>query len=140
MAGETEHDCEWRERSDELAAKCAALETNLTSLHHEFETLKRRLLGPKSEKMPGVDKELRAATPPDLKKVRAKRRERAKAKQALEKKTTIHPVPTADQTCPKCSGHEFHVVGEGKESIVYEYKPARFVAHRHLRASAATTW
>lgn len=110
---------------------------NLNSLHHEFETLKRRLLGPKSEKMPGIEKELRAGAPVDLKQVQAKRKERAKAKQALEKKTTVHPVPAAAQSCPSCGGHNFHVVGEGKDSVVYEYKPARFIAHRHLRQTMA---
>src|SRR5207302_8882393 len=97
-----EHDCEWRGRAEALEASNTALGQKLEVLAHEFETLKRRLLGPKSEKMPGVERELRGGTPPDQKKIQAKRRERAKAKQALEKKTTIHPVPAAQQDCPSC--------------------------------------
>ena len=87
-ATEPEHDCEWRERSDELAAKCAALETNLQSLHHEFEKLKRAFLGPKKEKMPGIEKELRAGIPVDRERARQRRQERAKAKPSWERAET----------------------------------------------------
>lgn len=96
MAG-GEHDCEWKERHEaltaqhvELATKHQALAENLSSLRHEFEKMKRQLLGPKSEKMPRVSDELRNSEKADPAETKRKRRERSDSRKAhLEEKTTV---------------------------------------------------
>lgn len=136
-----EHNCEWKERHEALAAEHAQLVTqhrslaeSLSSLQHDMEKLKRHFLGPKSEKMPRVADQLREgakADPEDGKRCRAERAAARKAK--LETKTTMHPVPKAQRHCPQCGGNNLKPLGTGKQSIVYEYVPAHFIAHKHLR-------
>ncbi len=97
-APEDEHQCEWRDQYGELKGKHEALATGFSTLKHEFEMMKRHLLGPKSEKMPRVKDELLKAEANDeaaLAKRRADaaatRKERANArKAALATKTTVH--------------------------------------------------
>jgi len=123
---DAEHQCEWRER-------CEALEGELAHLRHDFETLKRQVLGPKSEKMPRVKDELRRGEPVDRDAAQRKRRERALAReQKLERKKTVHSVPAERKKCPRCGGEKFKPVGPGKSSVVYEYVPAHFIAHEHV--------
>ncbi len=123
-----EHDCEWKERHEALASQHRALADTLSGLQHEFEKLKRQLLGPKSEKMPRVSDELRAGKKADRNEITRKRRERTEARaQKLEQQTTVHPVAAAQRKCPKCGCEELRTLGTGKESVVYEYVPARFV-------------
>jgi len=58
-------------------------------------------------------------------------------KQALTSKTTVHAVPKSQRQCPKCGSEKLKPVGQGKESVVYEYKPAHFIAPRHVRETLA---
>lgn len=110
----------------------------LTTLQHELEKLKRQVLGPKSEKMPRISDELKKGTPRDAEEAKRRRAERAAArKAALETKTTIHPVPKTEQRCPECGRTDLRPLGPGKESVVYEYVPARFIAHKHVRETLA---
>lgn len=140
MAG-NEHDCEWKERHEALAAQHVELATkhqtlaeHLSVLQHELEKMKRQLLGPKSEKMPRVSEELRKDEKADPAETKRKRRERSDSRKAhLEQKTTVHAVPASQRQCPQCGGKDLKALGKGKESIVYEYVPAHFVAHRHVR-------
>lgn len=137
MAG-GDHECEWKERHEALAAEHHALAESLTSLQHEFEKLKRQLLGPKSEKMPRVADELRQGQKVDPAETKRKRRERTDARaRTLEKKTTVHAVPTGQRQCPQCGRTDLKPLGKGKDSVIYEYVPARFVAHRHVRETLA---
>ncbi|HXH25037.1 MAG TPA: IS66 family transposase [Vicinamibacterales bacterium] len=137
--GET-HRCEWRERAEALEAENALLREQLgavgdqvSTLGHELEALKRRLLGPKSEKLPPIQKELREGQPPDFEAVLKKRRERQKQKAKLDTVTTVYPVAPDKRRCPKCGGTELRPLGEGKVSTLYDYVPARFIAHRQVR-------
>lgn len=110
----------------------------LTSLQHEMEKLKRQVLGPKSEKMPRISDELKKGKPRDLEAAKRARAERAAARKvALETKTTIHAVPKAQRQCPQCGREDLKPLGVGKESVVYEYVPARFIAHKHVRETLA---
>ncbi len=128
------HQCEWRDQYGALEERHEALVSDFSSLKHEFEMMKRHLLGPKSEKMPSVASELKKGKPVDKDKTTRKRRECAQArKQALTRRTTVHPVPNDQRRCPACGNEQLKPVGEGKEPVVYEYLPAHFVAHRHLR-------
>ncbi len=123
--GSADHRCEWRDRAEALEAKVGALA-------HQLDTLTRRLIGPKSEKMPRVQDELRGEKPVDRESARRKRRERREAKKSLEQVTTVHPVPDAQRRCPECGNEKLHA-WVPKESTVFEYVPARFIAHRHVR-------
>lgn len=51
------HDCEWRGKAEALEEKLHVVEGQLSSLKQQLDTLMRRTLGPKSEKMPPVGKE-----------------------------------------------------------------------------------
>jgi transposase len=125
-ASSAEHQCEWREKAEALAKENS-------SLRADYEKLKRQLLGPKSEKMPGVEKELRRDKKVDREAALRTRRERRKAKADLPKATTLHPVPAAERQCPKCGRTNLRRLGRGRETVVYEYVPAKVIAHHHLR-------
>lgn len=134
------HRCEWRDKADALAAENAELKSSLnqltgtvSTLSHELEVLKRRVLGPSSEKMPPVLAEDVPAPRVDFEAVLQKRRERAKAKLKLETVERRHPVPPEGRRCPKCGGTELTPLGEGKVSTLYEYHPAKLVAYREVR-------
>lgn len=144
MAG-GEHECEWKERHEALASKHEALAEQhratadaLTVLQQQLAKLQRQVLGPKSEKMPRVDAELREGKKADRDETTRKRRERTEArKRKLGTKTTVHPVPPAQRQCPQCGSDKLRPLGVGKESVVYEYVPAHFIAHRHVRETLA---
>jgi transposase len=99
-----------------------------------MEKLKRHLLGPKSEKMPRVADELKKGTTRDPEEAKRARAERAAARRVkLQNKTTFHPVPQALRQCPQCGSDNLKPLGSGKQSVVYEYVPAHFIAHKHVR-------
>ncbi len=126
-----EHDCEWRE-------KYAALSSDVETLKHQLALLQRQVHGRRSEKMPRVADELRGEKPTDKNKAKQRRAERAEARsKKVQHQTTVHPVVPDKRTCPSCGNAQLHAVGEGKESVVYEYVPARFIAHRHVRETLA---
>jgi len=128
-----EHRCEWRTRAEALESEIAALKESLGGIQHEMETMKRRLLGPKSEKLPPIIKELRQGTPVDRKAVQMKRRARQEVKAELPQETVRYEVPEAKRHCPKCGSNELRPLGEGKVTVVYDYRPAHFVRRREVR-------
>ncbi len=129
-----EHDCEFKERSEQLEREVTALKSDVSTLKHELETLMRRVLGPKSEKMPPVKKQLDAEKPKDKAATKRRRAERAEARRKkVQQVTVVHPVIADRRNCPACGNSELKRVGEGKESIVYKFVPAHFIAERHLR-------
>ena len=65
--------------------------------------LKRRVLGPSSEKMPNVLADEVPAPKVDFEAVLKKRRERAKAKLKLQTVVRHHSVPEAERRCPKAT-------------------------------------
>jgi transposase len=132
-AKEEQHACEWRERAEALEAEQRRLADTVAALSFELERVKRRAAGHKSEKLPRIQDELRAGEPPDFEAVQRKRKERRAEREKLEQVTTVHPVPDAERQCPKCGNDKLRPLGEGKESTVFEYQPARFIAHRHVR-------
>lgn len=127
-----EHDCEWREKATALEGEVSGLKDSLAQLQHQLEALTRRVLGPKSEKMPPVEKELGQSQPIEPALTKAKRQERRAARAKLTKVTTVHEVPPAERNCPECSSKRFSVM-PSRTSTVYEYVPAHFIAHEHLR-------
>src|SRR5262245_11931550 len=129
-----EHDCEWKGRSEQLEREVTSLKSDVEVLKHELQTLMRRVVGPKSEKMPPIKKQLDAAKPKDRDAIRRCRAERAEARRKkVQQVTVVHPVVPDKRHCPACGNAELNRVGQGKESIVYKFVPAHFIAERHLR-------
>ena len=146
-----DHHCPWREEALRLRAeneqlkqevrvlRCTVvdLQTTVSKLTHEMESMKRRLLGPKSERMPSIEDELTGEAPVDFEEVKRRRKERAKEKYRLEKIQTFHAVPPEQRCCPRCGRTDLKPVGEGKRSTVFEYVPARFLQHEHIQETLA---
>lgn len=129
-----EHDCEWKGRSAQLEREVTSLKSDVETLKHELQTLMRRVVGPKSEKMPPIKKQLDAEKPKDREAIRRRRAERAEARRKkVQQVTVVHPVVPDKRHCPACGSDELNSVGQGKESIVYKFVPAHFIAERHLR-------
>jgi transposase len=142
-----EHSCEWRSRAEGLEREVADLRgraeraeaqvTTLTNIvgkmQHDMAALTRRLLGPKSEKLPPITQELRENASVDLEAVLKKRRERQQAKAELAKETVHYPVPEAQRRCPKCGSDQLRPLGEGKATTLYDYRPPRFVVRQEVR-------
>lgn len=135
-----EHHCPWREEAERLGKEVSSLRGTVEELKalvgkltHELESMKRRLLGPKSERMPSVHSELNGSAPLNFLEVKRKRKERAEAKARLEKVRTFHPVPEEQRCCPRCGRRDLKPLGEGKKSTVFEYIPARFIQHEHIQ-------
>ena len=78
----------------------------LEEAKQKLAALERRVLGPKSEKMPPMAGEVAKERPTDREVAKQKRREAADAKARLE--TVVEPVavPEAERVCPKC-GNEW---------------------------------
>src|SRR5262249_1549431 len=72
----------------------------------ELQSLQRRFLGPKSERMPTPRDELRAkrGIEPDPMTRLEKRKRNAEAKSQVRTETIMHRVPDEKRCCPKCGG------------------------------------
>jgi transposase len=128
-----EHQCEWRTKAERLEQEVASLTTTVGTLAHELELLKRRVLGPSSEKLPPVLVDEVPAPKVDFEAVLKTRRERAKAKLKLDVVERRHAVPAEDRKCPSCGNTELTPLGSGKASTLFEYVPARLIARRDVR-------
>lgn len=105
-------------------------------MQHQLAALTRRVLGPKSEKMPTIEKEL--GQPADPVETKKKRRARRAIREELASVTTVHDVPPKKRRCPKCDSEKLSSM-PAKASTVYEYVPAHFIAHNHLRETLRCT-
>jgi transposase len=129
-----DHECGWKGRANELEQRLAETEAKLAAIE-------RRLLGPKSEKLPKVppmDREVAKKRPPDPAATQAKRRKNAELRATrVVTEDVAHKVPDADRSCPKCAGTAFRPVGAGKESTTLDYVPGYFRRQRHVRETLA---
>ncbi len=129
-----DHECGWKGRANELEQRLAETEAKLAALE-------RRILGPKSEKLPKVpplDREVAKKRPPDPAVAQAKRRKNAELRATrVVTEDVPHKVPDSDLTCPQCSGTKFHAIGSGKESFTLDYVPGYFRRQRHVRETMA---
>jgi transposase len=148
-----DHQCPWRDEVnelwrvvaeltirhqrelDELSAKLAAATTAL-------ESLERRVLGPKSEKMPPPASELRKSESKEDAEARRlagleRRRQHAALKQKLRQQIVIHRVSDEEKPCPKCGGTAEALIGDGKRTTVFEYVPGYFVRQEHVQEKLA---
>ncbi len=122
---------------DDLTGKLAAVMTAM-------EALERRVLGPKSEKLPPPEKELRKDEPDEDAEERrlaglARRRERAALRAKLRAETVIHHLADDQRDCPQCGGSADRPLGMGKQTYLYEYVPGYFVRQCHVQEKAACT-
>lgn len=83
---------------NEAAEKIAKLEA-------EIRQLKKHFLGPKSEKIPTLDAELKKADNEraDPAEIRKKREENARAREPKRRREIFHHVPDASRICPRCA-------------------------------------
>jgi transposase len=150
-----DHHCHWREIAEALAPKVAANEAESAELRAKLEAmaaamqaLERRLLGPKTEKMPPADEEIerekkKTRTKEDAEARRLetlrKRRERAALREKLRQQTVTHHVAEPDKKCTRCGKVANRPVGDGKETVIFEYIPGYFVRQKHIQEKLACT-
>jgi transposase len=137
-----DHHCPWREEALALRERLAEHEAKLAAVMAAMEALERRVLGPKSEKMPRPEDELRRKeSPEDAEKRRLaaleRRRERAAMRQKLRQQTVLHHVSEEQKPCPRCGGTADRPLGEGKQTEMYEYVPGHFVRQKHVQEKQA---
>lgn len=142
-----DHDCPWqkealalRRENAELREKVAGLEGKLVAVMAAMEALERRVLGPKSEKMPPPESEIRRQRQEDAEQRRLaglrRRRDRAATRDGLRKQTIQHHLSDDEKRCPRCGGTVDREL-PGKQTVIYEYVPGYFVKQIHMQEKAA---
>jgi transposase len=151
-----EHSCHWRRTADKQAellrvqqaeieskqatidAKQAELErmaARMAELKHQLALATKQIVGPKSERMPTPEDELKKREGHQAERGGytnpAKRKENAAKKAALEPTIVTHLVPEEQRTCPHC-GEEATSIGEGDLSREYEWVPGHFEKRLHV--------
>ena len=133
-----DHDCGWKTRATDLEAKLEATSAKLDEMVTKMAAMERRILGPKSEKLPPIDREVRKQRPVDPAAIQATRRKNAELRATrVVTEEVLHKVPDAERTCPKCAGTKLRPVGAGKASTVLDYVPGYFRRRQHIRETLA---
>jgi hypothetical protein len=60
-----DHNCGWKTRATDLEVKLEETAAKLEELAAKMAAMERRILGPKSEKLPPIDREVRKERPAD---------------------------------------------------------------------------
>ena len=125
-----DHDCGWKSFAVELQEQLAEVKAKLAALE-------RRLLGPKSEKLPKtepVEREVAKKRPADPAATQAKRRKNAEQRATRVVTEDInYKVPETDCCCPRGGGTKLRPVGDGKTTCTLDYVPGYFRRKRHIR-------
>jgi transposase len=134
MGGE-DHRCEWREKADKLEAEMRDLRGELALMAGTLEKLQRHVFGKRSEKMPRVADAIRDPDRANAERIAALqlRRENAEKKRQLVTRRVEHKVRDDQKVCPKCGGHEFSNLGDGKMTEEYELVPAMVERRLHVQ-------
>lgn len=136
--GSGDHRCEWREKAETLEAEVRDLRGELASMQGTLEKLRCHVFGKRSEKMPPVGEALRkAGVESDPAAALETRRENAEKKRQLVTREIHHKVPEEQKTCPKCGGHGFTALGNGKLTELYGCSPRSSSASSTSRRSSA---
>ncbi len=114
-------------------AEIERLRGKVTQLSDEIESMKRRLLGPKSERMPSIEKSLSPERKPDPEAAAAKRAENAALKDRLISLRTLYRVAPEKRRCPKCGRENLKPLGGGRVTRTFEHVPAQFIQHEHVQ-------
>jgi transposase len=133
--GGDDHRCEWRDRAEALEAELGDTRSQMVAMQGTLEKLQRQMFGQRSEKMPRVADEIRdpATAEADKEAALQKRREHAAQRQQLPTRQIYHRVREDQKTCPKCGGHSFAPLGQGKLSELYELQPSRVERQLHIQ-------
>ncbi len=164
-----EHRCNWRkvaeERADALGATLAEnaalrsakdqAEAKLAAAMAQVIEYEKRLFGRTTERVPPVDRELRASdakaaehsddsadgdTPDDEDDATTAKRRRNKTRSqdvpGLRKEVHEHPVSERVRRCPHC-GEMAQPIGTGKFTTEWDYVPGYFVCRRHIQEVVA---
>jgi transposase len=146
---EEDHDCRFRDELEQLRGVVAELrqtiEADLKAVRSELEetknelaALKRRFLGPKSEKIKPVGHEVRDKVGTDPAAAKAARLANAKLRSARVVTERIeHKIPDGERKCPKCGRDKLKRVGKGKPTVEWEYVPGYFRRRVHVRETLA---
>jgi len=131
-----------RAQQAELDAKQAALDAlaaKVSDLEHQLALATKQIIGPKSERMPTPDDELKKREGNAPKRGGhtnpSKRKENAQTKAALPASVVTHPVPDDERRCPHC-GEDATPIGKGDVSVEYEWIPGRFRRRLHVVEAA----
>ena len=134
---------QWRQRAlaSETLLKTLTQERDeqaevMEAMKAELAALKRHVFGQRSEAMPPVERELRrkGKTKKDRDKERQRRKDNKDKKADLETEDVDHTIDRdAEPDCPECGkdAEDFVAVGEGRETVVFEYVPAKFIRRVH---------
>jgi transposase len=149
MGGGEDHRCEWRERAEaleaelagataqlkEATASLAAMRDRVADLAGTVEKLQRHVFGKRSEKMPPVAEAIRDPARAEAERIAAlqKRLENAEKKRHLVTRKIEHKVREDQKTCPKCGGHDFTRLGDGRMTELYELVPALVERQLHVQ-------
>jgi hypothetical protein len=97
------HDCEWRDEVERLWGQVDELKTTVEQIRAEMESMKRRLLGPKTEKIKPIGHEVRDKVGVDPAAAQEARLANAKLRSArVVTERVEHKVPDDQRKCPKC--------------------------------------
>jgi transposase len=133
-----DHDCGWKTRATDLEAKLEETSAKLDEVVAKMAAMERRILGPKSEKLPAIEREVRKQRPVDPAATQATRRKNAELRATrVVSEDVPHKVPAAERVCPKCDGTDLRPVGDGKVSTVLDYVPGYFRRRQHIRETLA---
>jgi len=126
----------------ELEAIVADLTGKLEAVLAQMQALERRVLGPKSEKMPSPAKELRREESAEAAEARQlaaleRRKERAALREGLREESVVHHVTDEQADCPECGGTADRPLGDGKVTTIIEYVPGYFVKQQHVQEKKA---
>ena len=81
--------------------------------------------------------ELSRGTPADAEETQRKRKEARAKKAELPSEQVFHAVSQERRFCPKCGSRDLEQVGNGKETIEFEYVPATLIRRVHLQETLA---
>ena len=98
----------------------------MEELRQKFASLERRVLGPKSEKMPAMAGEVRTERPVDAADARKLREENRRAREKLATEIVPVPVPPEDRKCPSCGNEQLKPVGLGTPSETLVFVASHF--------------
>ena len=133
-----DHDCEWRDEAERLRGQVDELKTAVEQIRAEMESMKRRLLGPKTEKIKPIGHEVREKVGIGPAAAQEARLANAKLRSArVVTERVEHKVPDGERKCPKCGRDKLKRVGPGKPSVEWEYVPGYFRRRVHVRETLA---
>ena len=161
--GGDDHRCEWRDKVEKLEADLgyagravdaaekivalqkeqlrikddalATLGEQLNSMQATVEKLQRHVFGKRSEKMPSVAVAIRDPERAEAERIAAQqtRRENIEKNRQLATRRIEHKVPDERKVCPKCGGHDFTKLGDGRMTEEYKLVPAMVERRLHIQ-------